>query len=91
MPFFAPNKYTVVDGKDIFSGLPNMDRVIEVNEDVAQQVLRKQSQWIEVVKPVAQTERKVIHEVENSEVEIKQAKSPQAEVLKRGRPKTKNT
>ena len=81
MPFFAPNKYTVVDGKDIFSGLPNMDRVIEVNEDVAQQVLRKQSQWIEVQKAPAIYTKEV-----QDEKEVKEA-TKEVLIKKLGRPK----
>lgn len=88
MPFFAPNKYTLVNGVHVFSGIPDMDRVIEVKEEIAHQVLRPQSQWIEVSKPVVQHERKVIHESEvEIEVENIEAKSSKTEVLRRGRPK----
>ena len=53
MPYFAPNKYVVKSdnkGKDYeeYTNLPDLERIIEVTEEQANQVMRKQSQWIEV-------------------------------------------
>jgi len=53
MPYFAPNKYVIKSdnkGKDYeeYTNLPDLERIIEVTEEQANQVMRKQSQWIEV-------------------------------------------
>lgn len=48
MPTFAPNIYKIVDGKQVYSGKPDMSRVWEVDDERAEQVFRQQSQWIEV-------------------------------------------
>jgi len=63
MPFFAPNIYEVKDDKQIYSNKPDMARAMEVSEDRANQVFRKQKQWIEVFpekkqEPVVQQEKK---------------------------------
>ena len=86
MPYFAPNKYVIktdTKGKDYqeFSNLPDMDRMIEVSEDQANQVMRKQSQWIEVQKAPAIYTKEVQDE--------KEVKETTKEVLikKLGRPK----
>lgn len=60
MPYFAPNIYSIVDGKHVFTGEPNMVRVIEVSEERAQQVFRRQSQWIEVT--IEKPKEKVVEE-----------------------------
>lgn len=61
MPFFAPNIYSIVNGKHVFTGKPNMDRVMEVSEERAQQVFRRQDQWIEV--SIEKPKEKVVEEV----------------------------
>ena len=86
MPYFAPNKYVIKTdkkGKDYheFSNLPDLERIIEVTEAQANQVMRSQSQWIEVPNEIKQ-------EI-NHEKEVKDATQATKEVLikKLGRPK----
>ena len=85
MPYFAPNKYIIksVNGKDYqeFSNLPDMDRMISVTEDQANQVMRKQPQWIEVNKAPAIYAQEVRHE------EKVQEAPKEVLVRKPGRPK----
>ena len=64
MPHFAPNKYVIAKdklGKDYhqFSNVPDMERVIEVSETQAEQVMRKQSQWIEVKPQEVKIEKEI--------------------------------
>jgi len=84
MPYFAPNKYVVKTdnkGRDYeeFTNLPDLERIIEVTEEQANQVMRKQSQWIEVTNEV---KPEIKHE------EIKEAAKEVLTVIKKmGRPK----
>ena len=89
MPYFAPNKYVIKTdkkGKDYheFSNLPDLERIIEVTEAQANQVMRSQSQWIEVTNEIKQ---EINHE--NNEKEVNDAPQATKEVLikKPGRPK----
>jgi hypothetical protein len=92
MPYFAPNKYVIKTdkkGNDYheFSNLPDLERIIEVTEAQANQVMRSQSQWIEVNKEIKQEINHENHE--NHEKEVKDAPQATKEVLikKLGRPK----
>lgn len=55
MPFFAPAKYKEIYGKHEFDYLGkelvgvDYSKVIECDEDRANQIFRKQDQWAEVV------------------------------------------
>ena len=92
MPHFAPNKYVIAKdklGRDChkFSNVPDMERVIEVSETQAEQVMRKQSQWIEVKleKEIKETAKEVLVEktvLEKVEEAFKQRGRPRADSLK---------
>jgi len=85
MPYFAPNKYVIKSdnkGKDYeeYTNLPDLERIIEVTEDQANQVMRKQSQWIEVTNEIKP-------EIKHEE-EIKEAPKEMLSPFKKmGRPK----
>ena len=92
MPQFAPNKYVITKdrlGKDYteYLNVPDMERVIEVSETQAEQVMRKQYQWIEVKheKEIKETTKEVLVEktvLEKVEEAFKQRGRPRADSLK---------
>ncbi len=93
MPHFAPNKYVILKDENYkdyhkFSNVPDMNKVIEVSETQAEQVMRKQPQWIEV-KPEVKLEKEIKEAAKEVLVEKTTLEKVEEAFKQRGRPKVK--
>lgn len=94
MPHFAPNKYVDLIGENYkhytkYLNVPDMERVIEVSETQAEQVMRKQPQWIEVKPQEVKLEKEIKEAAKEVLVEKTTLEKVEEAFKQRGRPKVK--